>query len=63
MLLSELIHSLADAVKSEVKWSDSQIAIWCIKQCEKVRNFWVHNHGQEISEMVPPSKWSLVLRG
>lgn len=63
MLLSELIHSLANAVKSEVKWSGSQIAIWWIKQCEKVWNFWVQNHGQKISEIVPPSKLFSMLRG
>ena len=42
LLLSELVISVVDAVKSEVRikeifcWSDSQIAIWRIKQCGKV---------------------------
>ena len=42
LLLSELVISVVNAVKSEIRikeicyWSDSQIAIWWIKQCGKV---------------------------
>ena len=44
LLLSELVISVVDAVKSEVRikdifcWSESQIAIWWIKHCGKVWN-------------------------
>ena len=47
LLLSELVISVVDAVKSEVRikkiccWSDSQIAIQWIKQCGKVRKVWI----------------------
>ena len=45
LLLSELVISVVDAVKSEVKikeiccWSDSQIAMWWINQCGKYGMF------------------------
>ena len=69
LLLSEFVISVADAVKSEVRikeffcWSDSQIAIWWIKQCGKVWNVWINNRVEKIREMVPPSRWFFVPPG
>ena len=69
LLLSELVISVVDAVKSEVRikeiccWSDSQIAIWWIKQCGKVWNVWINNRVEKIREMVPPSRWFFVPTG
>ena len=69
LLLSELVISVVDAVKSEFRikeiccWSDSQIAIWWIKQCGKVWNVWINNRVEKIREMVPPSRWFFVPTG
>ena len=64
--LSELVISVVDAVKSEVRikeiccWSGSQIVI---KQCGKVWNVWVNNRVEKIREMVPSSRWFFVPTG
>ena len=68
-LLSQLVISVVDAVKSEARikeiccWSDSQIAIWWIKQCEKEWNVWISNRAEKVREMVPPGRWFFVLTG
>ena len=69
LLLSGLVISVVDVVKSEVRikeiccWSDSQIVIWWIKQCGKVWNVWINNRVEKIREMVPPSRWFFVPPG
>ena len=69
LLLLELVISVVDAVKSEVRikeiccWSDSQIAIWWIKQCGKVWNVLIDNRVENVRKMVLPSIWFFVPTG
>ena len=67
LLLARLMASVVDAVKSEVSlkdiicWTDSQIAIWWIKQSEKVWNLWVQNCVEKIRNLVLARKWFYVM--
>ena len=58
LLLAKLMVSVVEAVKGEVNvkdifcWTDSQIAIWWIKQCEKNWNVWVQNRVEKIRSLL-----------
>ena len=68
-IIVRLVISVVDAVKSEVRikeiccWSDSQIAIWWIKQCGKVWNVLIDNRVEKVRKMVLPSIWFFVPTG
>ena len=59
--------SVVDVVKSEVSvkdvicWTDSQIAIWWIKQSEKVWKLWVQNRVEKIRNLFLARKWFYVM--
>ena len=67
LLLARFMASVVNAVKSEVSlkdiicWTDSQIAIWWIKQSEKVWNLWVQNCVEKIRNLVLARKWFYVM--
>ena len=60
LLLSNLITSVKNAIEYEVKvskifcWSDSQIAIWWIKQTSKLWKTWIENRVSLIRKNVDP---------
>ena len=66
LLLSNLTTSVKNAIEYEVKvskifcWSDSQIAIWWIKQTSKLWKTWVENRVSLIRKNVDPENWFFV---
>ena len=66
VLLSRLIDSVQKALESEVVlekiclWSDSQVALWWLKQVNKRWNVWVQNKVELIRALVEPSRWYYV---
>ena len=66
LLLAKLIPSVKSATKVEVTfekvvcWSDSQIALYWLKQIRKQWKPWVENRVKQISELVNPSNWRYV---
>ena len=66
LLLTKLITSLQSAIKNIVSitkivcWSDSQIALWWIKQTRKEWKIWVENRVTEIRKAIEPSNWRYV---
>ena len=63
MSVELMINSLLNAVKNEIKfdrincWSDSQIALWWIKQSRKEWKPWVENRVSKIRSYVKPEYW------
>ena len=61
--LSKLIVSVINAVRLEVQvrkvfcWTDSQIAVWWIKQSNKRRNVWVQNRAEIIRSNISSIHW------
>ena len=66
VLLSRLIDSVQKALESEVVsekiclWSDSQVALWWLKQVNKRWNVWIQNKVELIRALVEPSRWYYV---
>ena len=67
LLLSKLVTSVKDSLKSEVCrtfcWSDSQVALWWIKQVSQVWKVWFSNRVCMIRENVPVECWKFVSDG
>ena len=63
LLLSRLVASVRVAVESEVKivklfcWTDSQIALWWIRQVNKEWKVWVQNRVEIIRDNVDCNNW------
>ena len=69
LLLSEQMKTVVDAISSRVKidrifcWSDSQIALWWIKQVRKSWKIWVENRVNKIRTNVPINCWRYIRTG
>ena len=63
VLLSKLVVSVINAVRLEVQvrnvfyWTDSQIAVWWIKQSNKRWNVWVQNRVEIIRSNISSVHW------
>ena len=63
VLLSKLVVSVINAVRLEVQvrnvfcWTDSQIAVWWIKQSNKRWNVWVQNRVEIIRNNISSVHW------
>ena len=66
LLLSEQIKAVFDAISIQVTinevfcWSDSQIALWWIKQVQKSWKIWVENRVEKIRSNVPIDSWRYI---
>ena len=63
LLLSEQMRAVFDAISIQITinevfcWSDSQIALWWIKQVQKSWKIWVENRAEKIRSNVPIDSW------
>ena len=66
LLLSEQMKAVFDAISRHITinkvfcWSDSQIALWWIKQVQKSWKIWVENRVEKIRSNVPIGSWRYI---
>ena len=66
VLLSRLIDSSQKALETELVlenvclWSDSQMALWWLKQVNKRWSVWVQNRIEYVWALIEPSRWYYV---
>ena len=66
LLLSEQMRAVFDAISIQITinevfcWSDSQIALWWIKQVQKSWKIWVENRAEKIRSNVPIDSWRYI---